>query len=90
MPACSPCCVFPWFQVARFQASLAGVGPGAGAFGDVEGAGTGAGAPGSGAAGVPCIALQLPYKGGDFAAVVAMPEGNLSTAAQGEPPWEAV
>ena len=63
------------------------MGPGAGAFADVAGAG----APGSaGAAGVPCIALQLPYKGGDFAAVVAMPEGNLSTAAQGEPPWEAV
>lgn len=68
-------------KVARFQASLAGAGPGAGAFADVAGTG----APGSGAAGVPCIALQLPYKGGDFAAVLAMPEGNLSSTSEGAP-----
>lgn len=62
--------------MAWFQAPLAGPAPPR----------VGTTASGSGGEGsARCIAVQLPYQGGEFAAVVAMPQGNAASAADGEP-----
>lgn len=75
----SPCsCTL---QVARFKAALPGVAAPSVSTGAGEGYGMGGGLEGEG---LPCIAVQLPYQGGDYAAVAAMPEGNLTVGAAGE------